>query len=1725
MGVVTIKHGLWLLFFVALLALHQCLSAVDSRMTHKKLVNTRKSQNNNNKNNDHHDLKVLIDDHVYHGPDHICQKQTSNYTSETSWCQYLNPFSSQFQLLFPQGVPVDPSAPIPTKYWCSSNNNDGHGQPGELCKSIVAFRTVDVNDRFLKARVVVLATVDNNIYMMKYVSKGLPKVIPVAIPNSDNCEVIGMDIFSYSTVIVLQRDQAKNKDRLSAFDLTVIGRLKLVWSIEEDEILQWRVMPSDKNAEKPIYAVLTPQNLQFYTVTGEKSCSLNIKGANGNILGFDWMFQAGRFDVWQEQNRNPFPMRIPSVLPNGITQRLLIFVYDSIQVRMIHFGSIESGSNTTCHKDMDLSDMISPSSLNSLAWVMDKSSRRSDGLVSSTVTTIKPFAATIRDPIVKSDGIISCSSAQFAPSQQVYLSVAVTKMAAGTRVDTSITTVHLEDLAMVDFDSYSKICQDETTPDSSDECVFNPAMRTKDKTFTNCKGCAQQVTQINYDWVDSIETRFMDAPSYINGMNTYQRNGTLEPFIVCETVYQYLGNNEMYMDCIESVTLLYTNATLGKCDPLILNVDDNLLQPFFESFWQDNIFVLAHNFNNQSTKAGKEYAEILPMPNPSAVHVISRTMSLSPNEPFGNFNLTLMNKITATGQALDMHVSQNGQHMYLAQARYQYEMQSLTRFNEICSMLNNDPDSVLLSKYKQYCISFPPAPVDMRQFGMLSSSCANGVLCNRFSEFVVESSVTPGHFVFNHLTQVPCPAGVYCSNGVIHSCPKGFLCDETGLPAPHPCPIDDSDDTCYLSPLNSISCPFGAVCPTADQPPILAPPGYALWLFKQGEHVLGKDVKACLTGDYCPLALQVTVSALNYRLNEVADDPDDILECPANTYCSNSSILSPTPCYPYNDTRNSTVMPYCPPGTYDLEPCPAGFYCSSPSTIKNCSKTEYCPPGSFLSDVCKEGYYCPDPTQQIKCPSGYFCRQGSTNPVRCSFLGQCPAGSTKDSLTSFAVGVVVGVLLLILVAYLSFKFYVSLYQKISRKQRLQALEEQNRKNTIRKNRRKISINARPTERSALLAESDLESEADQEEEDTVSLLRPTFTADIQFEELGLTVRSTGKRVLYGVTGEIRHGELTCVMGLSGAGKSTFITTLAGRAHYGIPEGIIRVNGVERKLTSFNLRVGFVPQEDIMCRDCTVEDTLFFAAKTRLDRRTTNKQITYIVNNVIRVLRLEDIRHSIIGDETNRGISGGQRKRVNVGIELVAQPVILFCDEPTSGLDSASSKEVCEVLQDIAKSGITVITVIHQPRFEIFEMFEQLLLLGKGGKTSYLGPVKGVRKYFEGMGFVFPPQVNVADYLMDITAGNALPADNYNSFTLPYNPEQLQEKWKMLKGDSDLPVHENTHSLNNGANEFKNPSLSYFRQFWMCFLRSITQQIRGIMGILQDFFLVFICGLFLGLIYYNKTYVGPVESEISNQCPKALRSLCEMPLDDPVFTTASMMNLAMALTGVMASLKVFGKEKIVYARESQTGLSTFCYFWSKDISILPMNILAPWIFLVMYYTLLDPRAQLYEIYYVLFLIYWTSYGLGYLVSIVINNVNAQLFAVVFIFIMNVFSGSTTTRREFKDMSPPFNILPFTSYLSFGLEMSYLSELVYYKHIYNINRSLDLFGYDLADLKWMWAALLGYGLAFRILAFIALWFSRPDSMVLKIKNSASNWVLMKVKDLINAVCCVKVAVAET
>mmetsp|Transcript_5854 Transcript_5854/g.12411 ORF Transcript_5854/g.12411 Transcript_5854/m.12411 type:complete len:718 (-) Transcript_5854:1542-3695(-) len=239
--------------------------------------------------------------------------------------------------------------------------------------------------------------------------------------------------------------------------------------------------------------------------------------------------------------------------------------------------------------------------------------------------------------------------------------------------------------------------------------------------------------------------------------------------------------------------------------------------------------------------------------------------------------------------------------------------------------------------------------------------------------------------------------------------------------------------------------------------------------------------------------------------------------------------------------------------------------------------------------------------------------------------------------------------------------------------------------------------------------------------------------DIAFEELKLTTKLSEKKIkiVDSLTGRIQESSMTAIMGGSGAGKTSLLNALCGRAFYGEVSGKIMINGNEGRIEDHKHFVGFVPQDDILYGELTVKENFLFAGRFRLPKGTPANEIVELAEEVIASLGLVKVRDSIVGDVRRRGISGGEKKRVNIGLELMSKPRILFLDEPTSGLDASSSSLVMESLKKLVHDhGVTVTAVIHQPRKFVYDLFDNIILLCSGGKMAYHGPTKNATAYFE-----------------------------------------------------------------------------------------------------------------------------------------------------------------------------------------------------------------------------------------------------------------------------------------------------------------------------------------------------------------------------------------------------------
>jgi len=439
----------------------------------------------------------------------------------------------------------------------------------------------------------------------------------------------------------------------------------------------------------------------------------------------------------------------------------------------------------------------------------------------------------------------------------------------------------------------------------------------------------------------------------------------------------------------------------------------------------------------------------------------------------------------------------------------------------------------------------------------------------------------------------------------------------------------------------------------------------------------------------------------------------------------------------------SAVAPFvrssysCSPG----KDCIASSFCSQEDIP--CPLGTFCPFGNSSSRRllphirwCGAGELCETPATAIECPSGSYCNVGTFKKQECGALALCPPGR-KIPIEALWVMISAPIAIILIVSGL-FLRSKSLKRNVTRVSSTTALDAG----------RDINLNIQvQTDRLAL---------------------------HVRFEDIGVAVGQGEERkvVLKGLSGEFTPGSVTAIMGPSGAGKTTLMSVVLGKVRE--TSGRIYVNGQEDRLSNFSTIIGLVPQEDIMIRSLTVYDTLRHSAYTRLPQSWTNIQRNDLIDRTIDLLDLQNVRALVIGMDGGNGLNAGMRKRVNIAIELCASPGVLFLDEPTTGLDSSSSQDIMTLLRRIASTGLTIITVLHQPRFEIFKLCTNVLLLGSGGWQAYSGTTEGVLSYFKSMGYTCPDDTNPPDFFLDVLALR-YPQDDGT----PSSYEHMQNFWKVF----------------------------------------------------------------------------------------------------------------------------------------------------------------------------------------------------------------------------------------------------------------------------------------------------------------------------------------------------------
>ncbi|RDA88599.1 hypothetical protein CP532_5866 [Ophiocordyceps camponoti-leonardi (nom. inval.)] len=367
----------------------------------------------------------------------------------------------------------------------------------------------------------------------------------------------------------------------------------------------------------------------------------------------------------------------------------------------------------------------------------------------------------------------------------------------------------------------------------------------------------------------------------------------------------------------------------------------------------------------------------------------------------------------------------------------------------------------------------------------------------------------------------------------------------------------------------------------------------------------------------------------------------------------------------------------------------------------------------------------------------------------------------------------------------------------------------------------------------------------------------------------IEIKGQERRLLNHVDGWVKPGTLTALMGVSGAGKTTLLDVLAHRTTMGVVTGDMLVNGKPLD-SSFQRKTGYVQQQDVHLATATVRESLRFSAMVRQPNTVSRKEKYASVEEVIKMLNMQEFANAVVG-VPGEGLNVEQRKLLTIGVELAAKPkLLLFLDEPTSGLDSQSSWAICCLLRKLADAGQAILCTVHQPSAILFQSFDRLLFLARGGMTVYFGDIgensRTLLDYFEGHGArVCGEAENPAEFMLEVVnkGHNEDGTDWHTVWKSSREFQNVQEELDKMQAESNSNNNNNNNTVDDNNNdshdhrelaEFAVPlPLQFVEVFW----RLLQQYWRMPSYIFAKFLLGAIAGLFVGFTFFHaqKTMAG------------------------------------------------------------------------------------------------------------------------------------------------------------------------------------------------------------------------------------------------------------------------------
>ncbi|XP_061365065.1 pleiotropic drug resistance protein 1-like isoform X3 [Gastrolobium bilobum] len=485
-------------------------------------------------------------------------------------------------------------------------------------------------------------------------------------------------------------------------------------------------------------------------------------------------------------------------------------------------------------------------------------------------------------------------------------------------------------------------------------------------------------------------------------------------------------------------------------------------------------------------------------------------------------------------------------------------------------------------------------------------------------------------------------------------------------------------------------------------------------------------------------------------------------------------------------------------------------------------------------------------------------------------------------------------------------------------------------------------------------------------------------------------------LLKGVSGAFRPGVLTALMGVSGAGKTTLMDVLAGRKTGGYIDGSIKVSGYPKKQETFARISGYCEQNDIHSPHVTVHESLLYSAWLRLPAEVDSNTRKMFIEEVMELVELNLLRNSLVGLPSVNGLSTEQRKRLTIAVELVANPSIIFMDEPTSGLDARAAAIVMRTVRNTVDTGRTVVCTIHQPSIDLFEAFDELFLMKRGGQEIYVGPLgrhsNQLIKYFESIDGVskIKDGYNPATWMLEVTT-------SAQELTLGVDFHEIYKNSELYRRNKRLIAEQSNPALGSKDLHFPTKySQSLLVQCLACLWKQHWSYWRNPPYTAVRFFSTTIIAVILGTMFWD------LGSKHSNR--------------QDLFNSIGSMYNAVLFLGIQNSASVqsvVAVERTVFYRERSAGMySALPYALAQVIIELPYVFAQSATYGVIVYAMIGFEWTSEKFFWYMFfmyftLCYFTFYGMM-AVAVTPNHHVASIVAAAFYAIWNLFSGFVIPR---------------------------------------------------------------------------------------------------------------------